>query len=56
LDEGVLERVATIRLATVVFLVALVAALLAEVPGLAGVVNRIEHIRPAWIRCTPRQR
>jgi uncharacterized membrane protein YbhN (UPF0104 family) len=39
----------TLRVATIAFLVVLVAGLLVEVPGLAGVAHRIEHIRVAWI-------
>lgn len=36
-------------MATALFLVVLVGALLAEVPGLEGVVDRIEQIAPAWV-------
>ena len=39
----------TVRVATVALLAVLVAALLAEVPGLTGVAQRIEHISPGWI-------
>lgn len=39
---------AAVRVATAVFLVVLIGALLAEVPGLSGVVDRIGHIGPLW--------
>ena len=36
-------------MATALFLVVLAGGLLAEVPGLKGVVDRIEHIAPTWV-------